>query len=129
MVYNYEGRAYTIPDNEIALLMQKLSISKEDAIDLWLCDNGKEDNEEQIALDNSAKGVITNYAVSEKKEQVSRKPRTVKVSDEKTQIFSDIVDFLMKNYNISVKIPNRQIDIDLGRGMKLILSENNAKKK
>lgn len=129
MVYNYDGHTYSIPDDEIALLMQKLSISKEDAIDLWLCDNGKEDNEEQIALDNSAKGVITNYAVSEKKGQVSRKPRTVKVSDEKTQIFSDIVDFLMKNYNISVKIPNRQIDIDLGRGMKLILSENNAKKK
>lgn len=128
MVYNYEGRTYTIPDNEIALLMQKLSISKEDAIDLWLCDNGKEENEEQIALDNSAKGVITNYAVSEKKEKTSRKPRTVKVSDEKTKLFGDIADFLMENYNISVKIPNRQIDIDFGRGFKLILSENRAKK-
>lgn len=128
MVYNYEGRAYTIPDNEIALLMQKLSLSKEDAIDLWLCDNGKEENEEQIALDNSAKGVISNYVVGKKKEQAPRKSRTVKVSDEKTKLFSDIVDFLMENYNISVEIPNRQINIDVGRGCKLILSENHAKK-
>ena len=127
MVYTYEGHTYTIPDNEIALLMQKLSISKEDAIDLWLCDNGKEENEEQIALDNSAKGVITNYAVSDK-EKTPRKPRTVKVSDEKTKLFGDIADFLMENYNISVKIPNRQIDIDFGRGFKLILSENRVKK-
>ena len=128
MVYNYEGRAYTIPDNEIALLMQKLSLSKEDAIDLWLCDNGKEENEEQIALDNSAKGVVSNYAVSEKKEKTSRKSRTVKVSDEKTKLFSDIADFLMENYNISVEIPNRQINIDFGRGFKLLLSENRVKK-
>ena len=118
MVYNYDGHTYTIPDNEIALLMQNLSLSKEDAIDLWLCDNGKEENEEQIALDNSAKGVVSNYVVGKKKEQTPRKTRTVKVSDEKTKLFSDI----------SVEIPNRQINIDVGRGCKLILSENHAKK-
>lgn len=128
MVYNYDGHTYSIPDDEIALLMQKLSLSKEDAIDLWLCDNGKEENEDQIALDNSAKGVVSNYVVGEKKNQAPRKTRTVKVSDEKTKLFSDIVNFLMENYNISVEIPNRQINIDFGRGFKLLLSENRVKK-
>ena len=53
------GKNVNIPDKEIEKNMKLLEISKEDAIEMWLEDEGYLDNEEQNELDEKAKKVIT----------------------------------------------------------------------
>ena len=96
MLYTLENnRTVSISDTEITHLMNSLDISKDEAVDLWLDDNGYTENEEQIELDRKAKkagvGLIVIDVDKPKKE---RKPRTCKVSDEKQLLFNAIYDFL-----------------------------------
>ena len=75
--------------------MKKLELSQEDAINLWLEDNDYEVNEEQNALDEKAKKVkIQHDAVGEQPRKKSEKPRTVKVSDAKKELFYQLSQFL-----------------------------------
>ena len=73
---------------------------------------------------------IKNYAQAEPTEKKPRKPKTVKVSNEKQKIFEDIVDFLARDYDISVEIDNKLLIIhENGKEFKLNLSETRQKKK
>ena len=72
-----------IPDSEIDKLVQSLEISQQEAIDLWLCDNGYDDDEEQQELDEKASKVHIIKDVAPKKSSKPRKPIEKKVSDEK----------------------------------------------
>ena len=91
------GKKINIPDNEIDNYIKKLELSKEDAINLWLADNDYEIDEEQQALDEKAKKVkIQHDAVGEKSRKKSDKPRTVKVSDAKKELFFQLSQFLTK---------------------------------
>ena len=61
-------------------------------------------------LDAKQKEIKINVgARSEKKTE--RKPKTIKVSDEKTQIFNDLLRFLTENYDFSVLKDNKLIEI------------------
>lgn len=73
---------------------------------------------------------IKNYTQSiEKSQKKEKKVRTVKISDEKVQIFSEIVEFLKENYEISVETENKLLKIyKNGREFKLNLSETRQKK-
>ena len=73
---------------------------------------------------------IKNYTQSaEKKPKKEKKVRTVKISDEKVQIFSEIVEFLKEKYEISVETENKLLKIyKNGREFKLNLSETRQKK-
>lgn len=130
MVYNHCGKTLTIPDKEIANSMKMLELSENEAIQMWLEDNGYELNEEQEELDEKAKKVkIKMGAKAEKSENKPKKPRTVIVSDEKVEIFQKIVDFLEENYEISVEKPNKLVKIyKNGKEFKLDLVETRQKK-
>lgn len=106
MRYKLEnGKNVNIPDNEIEKLMKNHEISKDDAIDLWLEDEGYLDNEELDELDNKAKKVkIKHQAYTKKEKKEERKPRTVVVSDEKQALFDNVYHFLVENYGGSVEI-------------------------
>ena len=80
-------------------------------------------------LDAKQKEIKVNVgARSEKKTE--RKPKTIKVSDEKTQIFNDLLRFLTENYNFSVLKDNKLIEISYnGKKFKLDLIETRQKKK
>lgn len=80
-------------------------------------------------LDAKQKEIKVNVgARSEKKTE--RKPKTIKVSDEKTQIFNDLLRFLTKNYDFSVLKDNKLIEISYnGKKFKLDLIETRQKKK
>ena len=80
-------------------------------------------------LDAKQKEIKVNVgARSEKKAE--RKPKTIKVSDEKTQIFNDLLRFLTENYDFSVLKDNKLIEISYnGKKFKLDLIETRQKKK
>ena len=80
-------------------------------------------------LDAKQKEIKVNVgARSEKKTE--RKPKTIKVSDEKTQIFNDLLRFLTENYDFSVLKNNKLIEISYnGKKFKLDLIETRQKKK
>ena len=98
MLYTLEnGKKVNVPDKEIEKYIEKLELSQEDAINLWLEDNDYEVNEEQNALDEKAKKVkIQHDAVGEQPRKKSEKPRTVKVSDAKKEVFYQFSEFLKK---------------------------------
>lgn len=92
-----KGRTVTIPNNELEKYMKNLGLSTQEAIDLWLEDNEYEVNEEQQALDEKAKKVkIQHDAGSAEPRKKSDKPRTVKVSDAKKELFYQFSEFLKK---------------------------------
>lgn len=119
------GKNVNIPDKEIEKNMKLLEISKEDAIEMWLEDEGYLDNEEQNELDEKAKKVKIDHGASaiDKTEKKEKKPREIKVSDEKQALFSEIVEKLAetgRNYEIvkenkliCVKIGEKIFKIDL----------------
>ena len=88
MRYEFNGKMLNIPDEEINKAMKNLDISKEEAIEMWLEDEGYLENEEQENLCRLAKEnkiTATIHKASEGKKRQS-KPRTVKISDEKQKL-------------------------------------------
>ena len=107
-------------EKEIKNYMDKLHISREEAEELWLADNDYTENEEQAELNKKAAAVKVDTGVEVVKKP--RKPREVKVSDEKRELFDGIRNFLMENYNnvkvirenkmILVQINNKLFDLN-----------------
>ena len=85
MTYNFEGKNINIPDDEIEKSMKVLGISKEEVIDLWLCDNDYEEDEEAEALTVKAKAV-KRYEKADKPRKATAKER--KVDEEKKQLLN-----------------------------------------
>ena len=107
MLYKLEnGRSVSVPTKEVENLMSSLGIPQDEAIELWLTDNGLEENEEQAELDEKASKVHINkdaYADNEKK---PRKKPEIKVSDEKKALFDELLSDLTAVYGDKVKVLN-----------------------
>ena len=118
MRYTLEnGKSVNIPDAEIEKNMKLLEISKEDAIEMWLEDEGYLDNEEQNELDEKAKKVKINHGASAvDKTQKEKKPRQKVASDEKQALFSEIFNTLTEIYGENAKIEkeNKLILVKIG---------------
>ena len=124
MKYTANGKTVNIPNEELEKSMKALELTKEEAIQLWLEDNGFEENEEQNALDEKAKKVKINHGPGDSGKGMNAKPRTVIVSDEKKELFSEIFSNLVDIYGenakiekenklIIVKIADRTFKIDI----------------
>lgn len=126
MKYTLEnGKIVNIPDKEIENSMKSLELTKEEAIEMWLEDEGYLDNEEQNELDSKAKKVKIEHGASaiDKTQKKEKKPREIKVSDEKQTLFGEIVEklaetgrnyeILKENKLICVKIGEKTFKIDL----------------
>lgn len=100
------GKEVNIPDKEIEHYMKSLELTREDAIDLWLEDNDYQENEEQNELDEKAKKVKIDHGASavDKTQPKEKKPRVVKISDEKQELFNEILSNLQDVYGNSVEI-------------------------
>ena len=122
------GKVINISDKEIQNYMIKLDLSKQESIDLWLEENDYQENEECNKLDDKAKKVKINHGVANEKPK-EKKPHTVKVSDEKTEIFERLTEFLRENYEFSVEKNNKMFKIfKNGKEFKLDLVETRQKK-
>ena len=81
MIYNFNGKNLTIPDEELKKSMKLLDITKDEAIQMWLDDNDYTINETVEELTAKAKKEIKRYEQSDKKRKASTRER--KVDDEK----------------------------------------------
>lgn len=127
------GKSVNIPDKEIEKSMKALELTKEEAIQMWLEDNDYEVNEEQEELDNKAKKVKIQHGASaiDKSEKKEKKPRVVKISDEKQALFSEILSNLEDVYPNSVEIvkENKLLTVKVGtKTFKIDIIEQRPKK-
>lgn len=119
MLYKLKnGRSVSIPTKEIENLMSSLEISQDEAIELWLTDNGLEENEEQAELDEKASKVHINKDAYADKNKKPRKKPEVKVSDEKKALFDSILTNLtrcegVELENIKVLNENKLISVEI----------------
>lgn len=125
------GKSVNIPTKEIENLMSSLGLNQADAIDLWLCDNDYEEDEEQAELDEKAKKVKINKDIVLKKSKKERKPPTKKISDAKKELFNEILSDLEDVYKGNVEVLNEnkliQCIID-GKIFKIDIIETRQKK-
>lgn len=133
------GKKVKIPDAEIEKSMKILELTKDEAIEMWLEDEGYLDNDEQTELDKKAKdsGILhTIHGAGDKKERKkSDKPKVVKVSDEKKTLFTEIKENLEyfaeeRGGKVTVEKENKLIIFEInGKTFKIDLIEQRAKKK
>jgi len=107
--------ANKINHKEVKELQEKYNLNEQDAITLWLEDNEIIQNEEIIRLEKKAKKNKTGAKASAidktKKREIKR---TVKISDEKQELFSKIEKFLKENYeNVSILNQNKLFQIKI----------------
>lgn len=118
MKYNFNGKMLNIPDKELEKSMKILGMSKDEAIEMWLEDEGYLDNDEQIELTQKAKEnkiTVTIHDARETDKPKTSKPKTVKVSDEKQALFADILGNLQENYeNVEILKQNKLISVKIG---------------
>ena len=127
------GKVVNIPDKDIEKSMKALDLSKEDAIQMWLEDNDYEVNDEQEELDSKAKKVKIQHGASAiDKTEKEKKPRVVKISDEKQALFSEILSNLQDVYGENVQIvkENKLLTVKIGaKTFKIDLIEQRPPKK
>ena len=136
MVYNLNGKNVKIPDEEIANSMKALDLTKEQAIEMWLEDEGYLDNEEQNELTKKVNESGILHTIHKAGDKTTRKksdkPKVVKVSDEKKEIFDEIYSNLADVYGNSVRIEkeNKLIICEInGKTFKIDLIEQRKPKK
>jgi hypothetical protein len=131
--YSFNGKMLNIPKKEIEKSMKLLDLSLTDAIQMWLEDEGYLDNEEQNHLCEVAKmNKITQniHQAGERGRKSSKKPKTVKVSTEKTELFAEILQNLQENHqNVEILKENKLISVEInGKIFKIDLIEQRKPK-
>lgn len=100
----------TKPDQTwIEKTMKALSISEEEALDLWACDHDEDTDEEQEALDKKARAVKIDHG-AEAKEKKKRAPRERKVDEEKGHLLS-IISASLEGAGVSVESVKTETEI------------------
>ena len=134
------GKMVNIPDDDIKGYMKSLDLTKDEAIAMWLDDEGYTENNEQMELEQKAKdsGVMRDIhgaSAMDKTKSKSAKPKVVKVSDEKRDLFDLIYDTL-RDYQVdfdgqtTILKENKLIQFEInGKTFKIDLIEQRPKKK
>lgn len=111
-----KGKSVNVKDSVIQKYMKDFSLTKEDAIQMYLEDEGFEDNEEIDEIDAQAKkNKTTVRGESEKKdrkklentgEKKDKKPKPKKTPETKKRLFSVILTNLQEVFGENVKVVN-----------------------
>ena len=115
MNYNFNGKAIRIPDAEIEKSMKVLELSKEEAIQMWLEDEGYLENEEVEALTVKAKEnkAIDHGAKADKpRKQVKRERKP----DEEKENLIRILANCLTNAGFDAEITNKSKLIEFSVG-------------
>ena len=94
-----DGRVVNIPTKELTELCKALRCSRQDAVDVWLCDHDYIDNPEEQALTEKAKENRITATIHQAKAQTEVKQKTqrervVKEDKVKEDIIQTIADML-----------------------------------
>lgn len=124
MICELNGKTFVIPNEEISNLQTKLKISRPEAADVWLTDHGYTKNEIQELL-NAKAGKVAKDKVTTEKSKAPRKPRTVKISDEKQMLFKYIFGGLLNDFEkVKVLTENKLISVEIdGKKFKIDITE------
>lgn len=110
MRYNINGKNVNIPDDELEKNMKILELTKEEAIQVWLEDEGYLDNEEQQALTQKAKenhitATIHQARAESKPKKKTQKERVKKEDPVKEMVIKRLAEFL-SDFAENVEITN-----------------------
>jgi len=135
MRYNFNGKNINIPDKELQKNMEVLSVTKEEAIEIWLEDEGYLDNEEQNALDKKAKDNRMTATIHQAKaigKKKTQKERVRKENPTKEMVIKKITSLLIESdfaENVTIANPTKIITFTIGNTHFTIdLIQNRAKK-
>lgn len=130
IVKEIDGKTVKIPMPDIVNYMQKLELTQDEAIELWLADNDYMDNEEVDRLSQQAKDNKTNLRADtgeRKKREVTKKENPTKEG-----IIKEVAATLEKIGAVNIKITNisKLIEFEMdGNNFKLDLVQKRQPKK
>jgi hypothetical protein len=135
MIYKMDnGKSVKIDDKILKNMMSVLGLTKNEAIQTYLEDEGYLKNEEQNALTEKASTMTKVHDASRKNPKTRKKPE-IKVSDEKKFIFDLILTSLRENdeilaENVTVLKENKLIQVQINdKIIKLDLIQQRPPKK
>ena len=109
MIYELKGKKIKIPDSDIKNSMKLLQLSKEEAIQMYLEDEGYLENEEQKELDKKAKEsritATIHQASSKDVRKKTQKERVRKENPVKEMVIAEIVKIL-PNFAENIQVLN-----------------------
>ena len=98
MKYSLNGKAIRIPDTDIERSVKTFGITKDEAIQMWLEDEGYLDNEEQEELERKAKEnritATIHQAKSTTEKQKTQKERVQKADPTKEEIIKEVANLI-----------------------------------
>lgn len=115
-------KTINIPDATIKEYEKCFELSTEDAIKMYLEEEGYLDNAELDELEEKAeknKVSVRGEAKSKTERKKTSKPKVVKVSDTKKELFSKISQFLIDTFGENAEIlkENKLIQVKIGEDM------------
>ena len=130
IVKEINGKAVKIPMPDIVNYMQKLELTQDEAIELWLTDNDYMDNEEVDRLSKQAKDNKVNIRA----ESGERKKREVAKKENPTKegIIKEVAAMLENIGAVNIKITNvsKLVEFEMdGNNFKLDLVQKRQPKK
>lgn len=119
MNYNFKGRNIRIPDAEIEKSMKMLDLTKEEAVEMWLEDEGYLENEEQEELCKKAKENRITATIHEAKDtkKKTQRERVRKENPTKEMVIAEIAK-LLPNFAENVQVLN------IGKLISFTIGEN-----
>jgi len=127
-----DKKTINIPDEEIKKSMEILDLTEEEAIQMYLEDEGYIKNEEVERLTKKAKENKADKIVVRSKVENTKAERPPKENPVKEQLIKDIYNFLKENGELEpVTITNKTKTIDFyvnGKYFSLNLTEHRPKK-
>ena len=135
MMYEINGKKIRIPDGDILRLKSTMKISAEEAVKIWLEDEGILHNEEQENLCKKAKdsGIMrTIHGASAKTAETTptQRERVKKENPTKGKIIAEVAKLLTEFAdNVNVTNPEKLIEFTMnGNDYKLDLTQKRKKK-
>lgn len=114
MTYNLNGKTISIPESEITKNMENYELTREEAIQLWLEDEGYLENEVVEQLTAQAKvNKISHEAKADKPRKASTRER--KPDEEKENLIETLANCL-KTAGFEVEITNKSKIIEFNVG-------------
>ena len=114
MIYNFNGKNIRIPDAEIQKSMKLLNLSQDEAIQMWLEDEGYLENEVVEELTAKAKENKINHEAKADKPRKSVK-RERKPDEEKENLIKILADCL-ESHGFEAKITNKSKIVEFNIG-------------
>ena len=109
MVYELNGKKIRIPDSDIEKSMKSLELTREEAVQMWLEDEGYLENEEQEALEKKAKEnritATIHQASAKDPRRKTQKERVRKENPTKEMVIAEIAKIL-PNFAENIQILN-----------------------